>query len=208
VAIVVFGVGQLVLPGLAAHVVRGRVDKYGRVLSVSVSATPAIELAFGDADTVTVHMANYRAPTTTVAKNLGQASAVTNLKVSVDTVTSGLFTATHVQLTKHSRRLVGTGLISEASLRAAIPGLESVKLVSSQGGVLTLRGTENTGIFGTITADFTVAPEDGKVAVAATGLLRSLIDFTVWSDPKVRVTSISGTSTPTGLNVTATAQMN
>lgn len=44
VAVVVLGVAQLVLPGIAAQRIRSQLDRYGHVRSVSVSAFPAIEL--------------------------------------------------------------------------------------------------------------------------------------------------------------------
>src|ERR1700683_3297087 len=61
--VLVFGVGQLVLPSIAAQQLRDRLSKNGHVLSVSVSAFPAIELLWHDADKVVVRMASYRSGT-------------------------------------------------------------------------------------------------------------------------------------------------
>ena len=47
--VVVLGLAQLLLPGLAAQRVRSEIGRYGVVHSVSVSAFPAIELLWGDA---------------------------------------------------------------------------------------------------------------------------------------------------------------
>jgi hypothetical protein len=203
VAILVLGVGQLVLPPLAAHIERDRLAAHGRVLSVSVSAFPAVELLFGDADTVTVHLASLHASESQLASTLSRAGGVSNLNVTINRVTSGPITVDAVRVTKRGGRFRGSGLITEAALRSAVPLLQSVTPVASHDGILTLQGTADV-LVGTVTADAQVAPVDGKVVVAGTGLIGSFLHLTVWSNPRVYVESLAGIAAPTGIALTAT----
>ena len=54
--VVLLGVAQLVLPGIAASSIRDRLSRSGKVLDVQVSAFPAIELLWHQADRVVVRM--------------------------------------------------------------------------------------------------------------------------------------------------------
>jgi len=53
-------VAQLVLPGIAAHRLRDRLSKSGQVIDIQVSAFPAIELLWHQADRVVVRLKSYR----------------------------------------------------------------------------------------------------------------------------------------------------
>ena len=201
-AILVFGVGQLVLPSIAEHIERDRLAKRGTVISLSISAFPAIELLFGHADTVTAHLASLNASQSQLATNLSQTSGVSNINVTVDKVTSGPITVNSVTMTKRGKRYRGTGLITESSLRQAVPLLESVTEVASSDGSLTLQGTANV-VIGTVTADAKVAAQAGKVVVSGTGLISSFLHLTVWSNPKVYVESVSGKPARQGISLAA-----
>ena len=191
-AILVFGVGQLVLIPIAEHVVRQRLAAHGRVLSVSISAVPAIELIFGDADSATIRMATYTASQSQVAANLANASGVANLDVHVGTVHSGLLSISSVHMTKRGGHFAGSGVISDAALRAAVPLLRSVVPVASSHGQVTLQGTADVPILGSVSADVNVGAVNGKVVVSGAGLLDSFLHLTVWSNPHVDVESLSG----------------
>jgi hypothetical protein len=207
VAIIVFGVGQLVLPPLAAHIARQRLAKYGMVQSVKVSAFPAIELLFGDARTVTVKMSSFSALQPQVASNLDQTRGLSNLKVSITNVVSGLVKISDVTLTKHGSQFVASGQISEANLRAAVPLLQSVTPVASADGRVTLQGSAKVPVVGDVTAQANVGASDGKVVVSAAGLLGSFLHLTVWSNPQVYVESISGRPTSAGMTLSARGRL-
>jgi hypothetical protein len=93
-------------------------------------------------------------------------------------------------------------LITEASLRRAVPLLESVTPIASRDGTLTLQGTANV-VLGTVTADANVAAQGGKVVVSGTGLISSFLHLTVWSNPKVYVESLSGRRASQGISLAA-----
>jgi hypothetical protein len=197
--VLVFVVGQFVLPGIAASMLRDRLAKSGHVLSVDVSAFPAIELLWHDADKVTVRMANYRSSTGHLTSLLDQAHGVGTVHASVGTLNTGLLTVTNATLTKQGNHLSAGGDISEDNLRAAVPLLSSVSFVSSRGGALTLSGT--TALLG-IPVSAVVSPQDGHIVVTAEGVF----DISIFSDPNVRVLGVGGSATSDGLALSATGE--
>ncbi|WP_249012149.1 hypothetical protein [Conexibacter sp. DBS9H8] len=204
-AILAFGVGQLVLPGIAAQTIRSRLAPHGNVLSARVSVFPAIELLFGAADRVSVVMGHYRADAAQVASDLEQAAGVNVLQVRVHSVTAGLLTLTGVTVTKRGTLVTGSGDISEATLRGAVPFLSSVTPVASAGGQLTLLGTANVPFLGPVSAEATVSAVNGSVVVAGAGLF-SIFHLTVFSDPHLEVLSVAGARRPGGLSISVRAR--
>ncbi|MBV8217081.1 MAG: hypothetical protein JO325_01345, partial [Solirubrobacterales bacterium] len=63
VVLVALIAAQLVLPGIAAQRLRDQLSRSGTVLSVSVSALPAIKLLWRHADRVVVRMGRYQSGT-------------------------------------------------------------------------------------------------------------------------------------------------
>src|SRR5580658_6090295 len=92
---------QLFLPGIAAHDLRDRLSRSGRVLSVSVSAFPAIELLWHRAGTVDVRMASYRASGTAgLGRALDQTAQAGTINAKIDVLDTGLVTLRDVTLRK------------------------------------------------------------------------------------------------------------
>ena len=58
--LVLFGLAQLILPGIAEQRLRDQLGPHGTVLRVEVHAFPAIELLWHQADRVVIRMASYR----------------------------------------------------------------------------------------------------------------------------------------------------
>ncbi len=195
-------VAQLVLPVIAARIVRGRLEAHGQVISVSVSAFPAIELLWGHAGKVNVRMASYNAPPEEVTGELQQADDVGTLNVSIQSLHTGLLQLHDVGLTKRGSEIDVGAQLELKDLQNAVPFLQSVTPVSSVDGELTLRGTA--GVFGTgVTATAVVAARDGKVVVAPAGLLGSFATVTVFDDPRLYVEGVSGEAVRGGLFVSA-----
>lgn len=207
VLVLVFGVGQLVLPGIAASTLRDRLSRSGRVLSVQVSAFPAIELLWHDADRVVIRMASYHASTGRLSSLLAESSGVGSLRASAQVLTSGLLTLRNAALVKRGDQLYGSAQIEESDLRAAIPFLQSVTYAGSGGGGVTLQGTADVlGARATVPA--TVKPVNGRlVVVPQLPLLGGIASVTVFSNPLVRVESVSGGAVPGGLSVSARARL-
>jgi hypothetical protein len=206
VVIVLLLVAQLVLPGLAAQQLRDRLDRHGTVLSVQVSAFPAIKLLWHRADRVAVRMANYRSGTGGLGSELDQTADAGSLTVSIATLDTGLLRLHDVTLTKRGNQLTGTALVTEADLRTSVPFLEDVHPIASGDGRLTLRGTAQIlGLSATI--DATVAARNGALIVQPDVPLGALATVTVFSDPHVYVESVSATPTAGGFSVTAEAHL-
>jgi hypothetical protein len=201
VLLLVLVVGQFVLPRIAASMLRDRLAKAGQVISVDVSAFPAIELLWHDADTVTVRLASYRSSTGHLTSLLDQASGVGTLHASVGVLHAGLLTLHGASLSKQGNTLRGGATVTQSDLRAAIPLLQSVSFVSSSGGVLTLSGTVSViGVTAAVPA--VIRPAAGRLVVSIQVPFVNP-SFTVFADPRVRVEGVAGAATPGGLSLSA-----
>jgi hypothetical protein len=206
VVVVVIAASQVFLPGIAARDLRSRLGQDGEVLSVKVSAFPAVQLLWDHADTVSIKLKDYRTLPNHVPGLLQEAGDVGTLNVSIGTLRSGQLTLRDVTLTKRGSELVGSARIEDADLRAALPVIESVTPVSSADGQLMLRGKGGAfGISATVTA--VVAASDGKVVVAPAGLLGGFLNVTVFDDPGIYVQSVTGAAVNGGLSVSARAEL-
>ncbi|HEY1569455.1 MAG TPA: hypothetical protein VGF68_20665 [Solirubrobacteraceae bacterium] len=197
-------VAQLVLPGIASQRLRDRLSRSGRVLAVHVSAFPAVKLLWHHADSVVVRMATYRAVPARLPGTLDQAGDVGSLRASAQTFTDGLLTLHDASLVKQGNRLTGSAVVAEADLRAAAPFLTSLTPIASAGGRLTLRGTA-TFLGLSATVDATVSAQNGKLVVAPDVPFGGLATVTVFSDPSIRVQSVSASPAPGGFAVRGTA---
>ncbi len=204
--VVVLGVAQLVLPGIAEQQLRDRLEKNGQVLDVHVSAFPAIELLWHQADTVVVRLGHYRSEPGHLASLLDQASDVGTLTASATQLDTGLLTLQDATLSKHGNQLTGSAAVTEDAIREALPILQSVTPVASGDGTLTVRGTASLlGLSASV--DATVAARNGALVVVPDVPLGGLATITVFSNPHVEVQSVGATPTGDGFAVHATAQL-
>ena len=202
--VVLLVVAQLVLPGIATQRLRDRLSRSGRVLEVKVSAFPAIELLWHNADSVVVRMASYRASPATLPGTLDQAGDVGSLRASAQLFQDGLLTLRDASLVKQGNRLSGSAVVAESGLRAAAPFLTSVTPVAASDGRLTLRGTATLlGLSATV--DATVSAQDGKLVVAPDLPFGGLATITLFSDPRITVQGVSASPAPGGFTVRGTA---
>jgi uncharacterized protein involved in outer membrane biogenesis len=204
--LLVLGIAQLVLPGLAADRLRDQLSHHGQVLSVSVSAFPAIELLWHHADRVTVRMASYSADTGTLGSSVAQAGDVGTLDASASTVTAGLLTLHGAELHKRGGQLTGTAEVQEADLLRAVPFLTDVHPVSGSDpahpGPLVLQGSASLlGI--SATADATVTTSNGKIVVTPQVPFGGLATVTVFDNRHVSVDSVAATASAAGFSLRA-----
>ena len=212
-ALAVFGVlllllviAQLVLPGIAANRIRDQLAKSGRVLSVSVSAFPAIELLWHNADTVKIRMADYRSGTGHLASLLHETGDVGSVDASAGVFTSGLLTLRDATLRKRGNTLTGSARVDENDLRSALPILQSVTPIASAGGQLILQGTATLfGITATVPAVVTVS--SGRLQVAPDVPFGGFVTLTLFDDPRVQLQSVGASATQGGFAVFARAQL-
>jgi hypothetical protein len=206
VVLLVLVVAQLVLPGIAANRLRDQLGRSGTVLSVKVSAFPAIELLWGQADRVVIRMAHYEAGASEIGGRLGRAADVGSLDISAQEVQSGLLTVRDARLRKQGNELIGTAVVRQADLRAAVPFLDNVQPVASSGGQLVLRGTASLlGLNATV--DAVVGARDGALVVTPAVPFGGIATITLLDDPHVRVQSVSAVSVPGGFELDGQARV-
>lgn len=200
VAAVVAGLlvaAQLLLPGIAADRLRGRLARDGRVEHVEVHAFPAIELLWGHADRVVVRMGTARAGTGRLADLLGRTAGAGRLDASareLDVLTLRLRDA---RLRKRGGRLEGEATVTDADLRAALPPGFDVRPIASGGGQLVLRGSI-TFLGATLSADAVLLARDGKLRIAPAVPFGGFAALTVFADRRVSVEDVAARAGPGG----------
>lgn len=199
-------VAQLVLPGIAASRLREELARSGTVLSVEVSAFPAIQLLWHHADKVVVRMARYQSTASGVGNRLDGATGVSTIDVSAQEFVTGALTLRNATLRKRGSELVGSATITQADLRTAVPFLQNVQPLASTGDELILRGTAN--LLGlTASVDAVVAARDGALVVAPDVPFGGIATITLFDDPHVQVQSVSAVSVPGGFRLNAQAKL-
>jgi hypothetical protein len=190
--------GQLAVPPIATMLLRHRLAKDGRVISVRVSAFPWVELLWQHADRVSVRMADYDAPLDHVEDQLRQAEGVGTIEASIGVLHTGLLALHEVSFSKRGDELIGAGQLELRDLRAALPIVQSLTPVHGAGGQLMLRG--KAGVLGvSATVDVVVAARDGKLVVAPAGLFGAFATLTLYDDPQIHVQSVNASAVPGGV---------
>jgi pSer/pThr/pTyr-binding forkhead associated (FHA) protein len=192
-AILVVGVAQLVLPGVAEEKVRSDLSRYGPVRRVHIESTPAIQLLWHRADRVDVAMDSYRSEPGghgSLADFLSRTRDTGKLDVSVGTLQTQLLTLHDVRLHKEGDTLVGQARLTQHDLSAALPTFLDLRPVSaSEDGIVARVSASVLGH--QIAARIRVLAEGGRVLVRPEGFpFGSLATITVFDDPRVYVESL------------------
>jgi len=206
VIVVLLGVAQIVLPGIAAQRLRDRLSRSGTVEKVEVDAFPAIELLWHQADRVVIRMGDYRSSPSRLASTLAQAGDTGSLDASANRLQTGLLTLRHATLAKRGQQLSATATVTEADLRASFPVLDSVQPVASSGGQLTLQGTA-TVLGVTATVDATVQAQNGAVVVTPAVPFGGLATVTVFDSPAIAVQAVGAAPAPAGFALSAQGRL-
>jgi hypothetical protein len=190
VAVVVLVVlAQLLAPGIAARVVRDKLEKYGSVRSVQVKAWPAVKLAWRHADEVRVSAGALKFEPGQAVALLKEGQGTERVRASVESVEVSGLRLTDARLEKHGSALRAEGVMSEADIKRALPGGFEVALLSSEGGEVQVRASG--GLFGVgASVDAVAQAEDGKLVVRPTGLLLSALKLTLFASPSVYVEGV------------------
>ncbi len=187
--VVALGLAQLLLPKLAASRISSRIGKYGEVQSVHVSAFPAIELLWGDADSVTVHARSLRVSPAQTGKLLKEASGLAKLDLTASSAREGPLALHDVILHKRGAKLHAQASVREADIKAALPAGFSLQLLGSSNGQIEVRASG--GLFGVgATVDAVAEASEGKLVVRPRGFLLEALKLTLFSDPRVYVEGV------------------
>ncbi|MFZ0973807.1 MAG: LmeA family phospholipid-binding protein [Solirubrobacteraceae bacterium] len=206
VVLLVLVLAQLFLPGIAAQRLRDDLEKSGTVLEVKVSAFPAIQLLWHQADSVVVRMGRYRSGVSHLGSTLAGAVDAGTIDASAQQLEVGPLTLLGGTLRKRGSELTGAATVTEADLRSAVFFLDNVEPIASENGRLTLRGTASfLGL--TATVDAIVAAQNGALVVAPDVPFGGIATLTLFSNPHVDVQSVSATTVPGGFRITAAGKV-
>jgi hypothetical protein len=188
--VVVLLLAQLLLPRIAESRIRSRLDPYGQVHSVSVSAWPAIELLWGDADSVHVKAGPLALSTTRAASLLHEAKGFSEISLKASSVRLGKLRLTAATLQKHGDRLTASAFATEAAVKAALPAGVTLQLLGSEGGKVKVRATG--ALFGLgASLDAVAEASGGRIVVHPSGLLLGGVRLKLYSDPRIYVLGVS-----------------
>lgn len=196
---------QIFLPKIAASRISSRIGKYGHVESVHVGAWPAVELLWGNADSVTVRASRLHVSPAQTAKLLEEARGVARLDLRVEQAQVGPLPIVEVALRKRGKRMSAHGYVSDAAVQAALPPGVGVELLRSGGGKVEVSASG--GLFGIgASVDAVAEASEGKLVVHPRGALIEALHLTLFSDPRVRIDGVSAERSSNGyyLGIVAT----
>lgn len=202
--VLVLGISQLVLPAIAARVLRDRVARYGEVQSVSVSALPAVELLWGSADSASVRAGRLSVTPSQLLTLLQEAKPVSDITVRAQEVRlldpgfgAGAVSLADAVLHKRGEEVRVRAVLTGAALQAALPAGVEVGLQPGAGGSIDVQASGQ--LFGfRASVDAQVQALEGKVVLVPTqSLFASLARITLFSDPRLRILGVAATSAPT-----------
>jgi hypothetical protein len=202
VLVALLGAAQLVLPRLAQDRVRDELRASGTVLSVRVSAFPAIKLLFDRADRVEVHVGEATAAPGRLAELIDSTRRTRELDARADVLRIGPLVLRDLRLRKDGERLDGEAAVRQADLSAALPVEVGLRPVQSADGALVLEATA-----GPFAVRARLSASDGALVIAPDGLLGGFASLTVFSDPRVAVTAVGARARPDGFTLTARGRL-
>jgi LmeA-like phospholipid-binding len=204
--VLALAIAQLVLPRIASKAIRDRVARYGSVRSVSVSAFPAVELLWGEADSASVDAHDLTISPEQLISLLLEGKDVDTLDVQAQEVKlDGLDLAaaplviSAARLRKRGSSLQAEGLLTAQALEATLPPGVGVQILRSsvRGGVSVIVTGGLFGFDASIRAF--VEAREGKLELVPAGpLLRTLATVTLINDPRARILTVSATPRPGG----------
>lgn len=185
--VAVLGLAQLLLPGIAAQRVRDELARYGDVHSATVSAVPAIALLWGHAQSATLSAGSLDMSLSQAAKLLAQARGVERVDLRAQTMRVGQFAMHDAIARKRGAALYAEGSVSEADLRAAVPGSVEVQPLGSVSGGVAVRVSGTLfGVAGSVEALLSI--EEGKLVAQPQGVpFGGFVKLTLLSDPNIHL---------------------
>jgi hypothetical protein len=208
-AVLVLALAQLLLPRIAASRISSRVGRYGTVVSVSVSAWPAVELLWGHAQSVSIHARSLALSPGQVAGLLWEARGVARVDMTAESVQLGSLRLEHASLHKRGSALGAAADVSEADVHAALPPGMHVQLLRSGGGNVEVRA--GGALFGvSASVDALARARAGKLVAHPLGFLVQALQLTLFADPHVYVTGVGASAAatrPPSYHLTMTARL-
>lgn len=184
------GVSQVVLPPLAASHIRDGLLRNGVGAHVSVSAFPALELLFGHADTVDVHVQRMLSGGHgNLHHLLADIGNVSELNASIDRMSLLGFPAEEVVVQKRGAMLSASATITRPGIESVIP--KSISLDAAEEGEHSLRmmiAARPLGHWIRVAARLIAAEGQLRAVPDAPGL--EFLHLTAFSDPSLAITGV------------------
>jgi hypothetical protein len=195
VALLALALAQLLLPGIVAGRIASRLRRYGSVQSVHVSAWPAVELLWGDADSVQVRAGSLTISAARAASLLWEARGTDSLQLTAASVRVGRLQMGGASLRKRGPAISAQALMSAAAVRAALPAGVTLRLLgSADGRVRVLAGG---GLFGVgVSVEALAGPSAGALVAHPVGPLLEGFQLTLFSDRHVKVEAVGAQPAP------------
>jgi hypothetical protein len=180
---------QLLLPRIAASVISSRVGRYGKVLSVSVEAWPALQLIWGSVPSVHVRAGSLAMSPQQAAKLLWEAHGTASADISAERVRVGSLQLSDATLRKRGSALTAQASATGADVKAALPEDLEVHLLRSGGGQVEVQASG--ALFGVgATVNAVGMASEGKLVAHPLGFLVEGVRLTLFSDPHVYVEGV------------------
>jgi hypothetical protein len=194
--VAVLGLAQLLLPVLAAQRVRSQLGRYGTVRSASVSAFPAIELLWGSAQSATVSAGSLSMEPAQVGALLWQGRGVQRIEMRAESIRVGPLRMLHVSSHKRGEELYTQGSVTEADLRAALPGSTAVQPLGRTPAGVEVRVSGS--LFGVgASVEVLLSALEGKLVAQPQGIpLAGLVKLVLFSNPHLYVQDFDLASPP------------
>jgi hypothetical protein len=195
VIVVVLGLTQLALPGIAAQRVRDQVGKYGAVRSAHVSAFPAIQLLWGSAQSATVSAGSLRMSFSQGAQLMSDARGIDRLDMTAESLRIGPLGLRHAAIHKRGSAVQIEGDVALSSLQAILPPGIEVQVVGSENGEVQMRLHGSLlGLSASLPA--VISAQEGKLVVQTQGLppFGGTATITLFSDPRLPMQGLEMTA--------------
>jgi hypothetical protein len=195
---------QLVAPRIAEQVVRDRIGSGAQVEHVEVHAFPAVELLWQHADRVVVRLRSYTASIAKLRKLLAQARDADDIDASAKLLKTGPLTLRDGVLHKRGNQLVGSGHVTNADVRAALPPGMDVQPVIGADGQLSFEGTAAfLGIGARLRLRLVLS--DGNLSAQPDIPLGGIANVPLFADPHLAIDSLVAQPAADGFTVTLRA---
>jgi hypothetical protein len=211
--VLVFVVGQLVLPGIATERVQDRVERYGTVRAVHVHAVPAVQLLWGDAQEVSVKAGALRVSPTQLVEleqsldGVGTAEMTSpQVSIALSSIASGEVVLEHVRLIKRGNALTVTGVVHTPGMHLALPAGFEVDGLSAASGQP--EASVSGGAFGVhVSGRGVLSAREGGLVVEPVGLpFAGFASVKIFSDPRVVIETLRASPQGEGLLISMRAR--
>jgi hypothetical protein len=194
--VVLFGLAQLLLPGLAAQRLRDELGRYGHVRSASISAFPAIELLWGHAESATASTGALALTAPHLGELLSQIRGVERVDLRSDATHVGPFAMRRVVFSKRGSTISIDGHVTGSELHAALPASANLEVLGNTPSGVELR--VSTTLLGTTpSVEVLLSARNGRVVAQPTGVpFAGMLEVTLLSVPHLFVEGISLGSSP------------